>query len=90
MYWPFIATPWLALIPAGIFGALYLLTRRALVLAAAIAWAAYAPYEWAMHVRLLCTGECNIRVDLLVFAPALIVLTGVGAGVAARWRGGHR
>jgi hypothetical protein len=38
----------------------------------AILWAAYAAYEYLMYARVLCSGECNIRVDLLLFYPALI------------------
>lgn len=26
------------------------------------AWVVYAGYEWLMYLRVLCTGECNIRV----------------------------
>ena len=33
---------------------------------AAVAWLLYTPYELAMHERWLCSGECNIRVDLLL------------------------
>jgi len=29
-------------------------------------WPAYLPYEYAMKLRILCSGECNIRVDLLL------------------------
>jgi len=36
-------------------------------------WVAYSIYEYLMYVRILCTGECNIRVDLLVIYPLLIV-----------------
>jgi hypothetical protein len=43
--------------------------------AASVAWLLYAPYEYLMHARVLCTGECNIRVDLLLLWPVLAVLT---------------
>jgi hypothetical protein len=32
-----------------------------------------------MKLRILCSGECNIRVDLLLFYPLLLVLTVLGA-----------
>ena len=42
------------------------------LLAAAVTWALYALWEWAVQVR---TPEANIRVDLLVIWPALAVLS---------------
>ena len=77
----FIAFPWLALLPAVAFGVTGYLRRRAVVWTAAVAWFAYAAYETAMARRLLCSGECNIRVDLLVIYPALLALS-VAAAVA--------
>jgi hypothetical protein len=41
-------------------------------LAAAVAWAAYAAWEWLVLVR---TPEANIRVDLLLIYPALGLLS---------------
>jgi hypothetical protein len=41
-------------------------------LAAAVAWLAYAAWEWMVLVR---TPEANIRVDLLVIYPALAAIT---------------
>ena len=35
----------------------------------------HLPYEYAMKLRILCSGECNIRVDLLLLYPALLVLS---------------
>lgn len=45
-------------------------TRGFLVLA--LLWGAYAVYEYLMYARVLCSGECNIRVDLLIIYPALL------------------
>ncbi len=42
-------------------------------LALAVAWALYAGYEFLMYRRLLCSGECNIRVDLLLIYPVLFL-----------------
>ncbi|MEQ1857045.1 MAG: hypothetical protein ABL963_11260 [Longimicrobiales bacterium] len=77
----FIAWPWLALIPAVTFLALYPGSRRKRVAAAGLLWGAYGAYEYGMQRRWLCTGECNIRVDLLLLYPALIALS-VAAVVA--------
>jgi hypothetical protein len=71
----FIAWPWLALVPAIGFALLWLRAKGALPLAAALAWLAYFPYELAMKLRILCSGECNIRIDLLLFYPLLGLLS---------------
>jgi hypothetical protein len=79
-----IESPLLALIPAGVFIALFAVSRKFLVLTAAGAWLAYLPYEYAMKLRILCSGECNIRVDLLAIYPVLFILSVVGLIVFAR------
>jgi hypothetical protein len=48
---------------------------------AAALWIGYGVYETLVHTRVLCTGECNIRVDLLLFYPVLLVAT-----LVALWR----
>lgn len=42
------------------------------LLAAAGAWALYAAWEWLVHVR---TPDADIRVDLLVIWPALVIVS---------------
>lgn len=71
----FIGWPFLALVPAAVFAVLYMRCRRPVALLAALAWLAYFPYEQAMKLRILCSGECNIRVDLLLFYPLLMLLS---------------
>ncbi|WP_298432091.1 hypothetical protein [Ottowia sp.] len=79
----FIQQPWNALLVAAAFMGLYLWRRSRLAglphghaspwpLAAAIAWAAYAGWEWLVLVR---TPDANIRVDLLVIYPMLALLS---------------
>lgn len=70
IYWPF-----LALVLAVVYGVLYYWCKRPIVLVAALAWLAYFPYEQAMKLRILCSGECNIRVDLLLFYPLLALFS---------------
>ena len=70
-----IAYPWLALVPAGLLAALYGNSRRRVVLVAAGSWLCYFPYEWGMKLRILCSGECNIRVDLLLIYPLLLLVS---------------
>lgn len=43
-----------------------------------ILWLLYSFYELAMKYRLLCSGECNIRIDLLVLYPELLLVSIVG------------
>jgi hypothetical protein len=80
----FVERPWLALLPAAVFLALYLASRRRSVAATAAFWLGYGAYEYAMHRRWLCTGECDIRVDLLLLYPILAVMSVVAAVVAIR------
>ncbi len=68
-------SPLLALVPCAALFLLAARTRDWLITIAATAWLVYAGYEWLMLHRVLCSGECNIRIDLLVLHPALIGLT---------------
>ena len=79
-----IGQPELALLPAVVFFLLYAARRRRLVLVAGVTWLLYALYEYGMKRRVLCSGECDIRVDLLVIYPALLLLSAV-ALVALVW-----
>jgi len=79
---PFVAWPWLALVPAALLLWLYRASRRGAAALGATSWAFYAVYEYAMHRRWLCSGECNIRVDLLLVYPLLVAVS-VWAIVAA-------
>ncbi len=82
----FIAWPWLALIPAVTFLSLYPSSRRKRVAAAGLFWGAYAVYEYGMQQRWLCSGECNIRVDLLLLYPALAVISVAAMATVIRAR----
>jgi hypothetical protein len=61
----------------GLMGLLLLalgrLARRRLVLVVGVVWLLYAAYETGMQRRWLCSGECNIRVDLLLIYPVLLI-----------------
>lgn len=80
-----IAWPLLAAIPGGGFLVLFGLSRKRLTLVAAAAWLLYLPYEYGMKLRILCTGECNIRVDLLLVYPVLLVLSTVALVSFGTW-----
>ena len=80
-----IAYPALDLGPAALFLALFLASRRPVTGLAALAWLGYALYETAMRLRWLCTGECNILVDLLLIYPVLLLLSVLAVVGWARW-----
>jgi hypothetical protein len=71
----FIQYPWLAAVVGVVMLALGRSRRRGTAVATGIIWLLYAVYETGMKQRWLCTGECNIRVDLLLVYPILLVLT---------------
>lgn len=71
----FIIWPAFALVPAAIFIFMFVKCRRPVIFFTALAWLAYFPYEQAMKLRILCSGECNIRIDLLLFYPLLAFLS---------------
>ena len=80
----FIDWPLLALVPAAILAVFYHVYRNGFTLVTALLWAAYAAYEYGMHRRWLCTGECNIRVDLLMLYPLLLFMTSMAGTITAR------
>lgn len=48
-------------------------TARRLAVGAGVLWLLYALYEFGVKQRWLCSGECNIRIDLLAIYPVLLV-----------------
>ena len=48
--------------------------RRRTAIGVGIVWLLYFVYETGMQLRWLCSGECNIRVDLLLIYPLLLIL----------------
>ena len=71
----FIEWPFAALVPAIGFAIAGVIRKRPLAGLAGVVWFAYALYEAGMKARLLCSGECNIRIDLLLIYPLLWALT---------------
>jgi hypothetical protein len=64
------------------------LSRNAALAVAAGLWLLYVAYEYLMYRRVLCSGDCNIRADLLVIYPALlsVTLAALGRALWSRWR----
>ena len=71
----FVAQPLLALVPAVVFLILARLRRSQFALVTGLVWIGYSFYEAGMYARILCSGECNIRIDLLLIYPVLALLT---------------
>ena len=70
----------LILLAFGLLAATGWLYSRGLVgRAAVVLWTAFVPYE--VWFRMNCTGECNIRADLVLLMPVLLVVS-LAAGVS--------
>ena len=80
----FVRSPLLAVLPGLLFLGAYRVFSRRAALVAGGAWLLYAVYELGMQRRWLCSGECNIRVDLLLIYPVLAVISLAGIVAAAR------
>ncbi len=76
----------LALVIALAFGLAWHVHRERRLAVWALAWLAYALYEYLMVARVLCSGECNIRIDLLlVFLPMALGTLWVVLKAIFRW-----
>ena len=64
---------WLVAIPGLLFLYLGNMKDRGGVMFSGVLWLLYGFYEH--HVQATCTGECNIRVDLLLIYPVLAIAT---------------
>ncbi len=74
----FVQWPLLALLPGLLFLGLYRIARRPVIALAGVTWLLYGVYELGMRLRWLCSGECNIRVDLLLIYPVLAAVSLLG------------
>ena len=79
-----IKAPYFALIPTALFSWLYLKTRGKQSHRAAWLWGLYTVYEYAINLGILCDGECNIRIDLLLIYPVLLLITLIAVISAVR------
>ncbi len=69
----FIEYPLLAFAIGAVLFGMGRRARRRVVVGVGFAWLFYGLYEFGMRQRWLCSGECNIRVDLLVIYPMLAI-----------------
>jgi hypothetical protein len=66
------------------------LARRRVVLGVGVLWLLYAVYEFGNRQRWWCSGECNIRIDLLVIYPVLLLGLAAAAVNLVRRSAGSR
>ena len=62
----FVLMPAAVIAPAAVFLFLHYRTKCAGCVLAALSWLLYGIWEYGMYTRTLCSGECNIRVDLFI------------------------
>jgi hypothetical protein len=67
--------PLFAVVVGLLIVACFRLTHARLALVTGALWILYGVYEFLMQIRVLCSGECNIRVDLLLIYPILLIYT---------------
>ena len=84
----FIEYPALAAAVGLVLLALGRWARRRTAIVVGLMWLLYAAYETGMQQRWLCSGECNIRIDLLVIYPVLLGGAVMGAVSLLRRRPG--
>lgn len=64
--------PLLATVIGGFFLYGYARLHQRSALLAGCSWLLYSGYEYLTQLRILCSGECNIRIDLLLIYPLLL------------------
>jgi hypothetical protein len=84
----FVRAPWLAFVVGAILFGAVRSAGLTMAIAAAGIWFFYGVYESLMRFRVLCSGECNIRVDLLLIYPILLILSVIAVGAAFKRRRG--
>jgi hypothetical protein len=56
---------------ALLFAIAWLYSRGVIIPAAALLWIGFVPYEF--WIRANCPGDCNIRADLVLILPVLLI-----------------
>jgi hypothetical protein len=65
-----------------LFAGLFYLRKKPFLLVTSFLWAAYLVYESLIKFKIICSGECNIRVDLFLIYPILLIATLVASYIA--------
>jgi hypothetical protein len=69
----FVEYPYLAAVVGIVLFVLGRRSRHRTAVWVGILWLLYSVYELGMKRRWLCSGECNIRIDLLAIYPVLVI-----------------
>lgn len=93
LFAPLAVHPWIALLIAVALAVLAWRTRRVSSWVVAVVWLLYFLYETSIRLRLICSRECDVRLDLLVIYPVLACISLVGlfpssVSMWRRWRRG--
>jgi len=83
----FAGLPLLAALPALAFYFMYRSNKRRLIAVTSALWALYMIYELSIALGITCPEGCNIRVDLLVIYPFLLIMSAVATFFYFRCRG---
>ena len=67
--------PYFSILPVVYFLHHYFKEKSRAQLIAGIAWLAYGIYEYFIYTRVLCSGDCSIRADLVFIIPVLIYVS---------------
>lgn len=70
-----ILCPYIALIPTFVFGVIYFKFHNKIIGLTTVLWLLYFIYETLNLLRITCSGDCNIRVDLLLIYPILLIFS---------------
>jgi len=82
---------WIVLLIAVAFALVAWRARRVSTWVVAVVWLLYFLYETSIRFQLICSRECDVRLDLLVIYPVLACISLVGlipisVSMWRRWR----
>ncbi|MFW2177308.1 MULTISPECIES: hypothetical protein [unclassified Moraxella] len=88
----FMVYPFIAFIIAVVFWGLGIGLKSKVLKVASLAWVGYGIWEYLMYFKVLCSGDCNIRIDLLVIFPILLLFSvgAVGYVIYRKTRGNQK
>jgi len=61
------------------------LMHRRLAMGTGVMWLVYSLYEFGVKKRWLCSGDCDIRADVILIYPVLLLAT-IVAVVSLLWK----
>lgn len=67
--------PVIGLAPTALFFIFYIKTKWRPILIPTFMWFFYVIYEAGIKYGVFCSGECNVRADLIIILPLLAIVT---------------